>query len=173
LGYGDVTNRGDSSNEMGDYLPPVDLGSGFIPTHECGIGVPTSAPTLFPSITYSPTLLPVPCANEFGGEFFICILTKNQNIRCWGKNLEGKIIIFLFNHCSFFKGELGIGSVAHQGDDANEMGDYIQNVDLGGGFSPIHLFSGSEHTCAISEASSVKCWGDNGYGKIFVKKTNL
>ena len=29
LGLGDTNNRGDNSNEMGDYLPAVDYGSGF------------------------------------------------------------------------------------------------------------------------------------------------
>ena len=29
LGTGDNNYRGDSANEMGDYLDPIDLGSGF------------------------------------------------------------------------------------------------------------------------------------------------
>ena len=31
LGYGDINHRGDDPNEMGDNLPIVDLGKGFIP----------------------------------------------------------------------------------------------------------------------------------------------
>ena len=29
LGYEDITNRGDEANELGDYLPVVDLGAGM------------------------------------------------------------------------------------------------------------------------------------------------
>eukprot|EP01083_Nonionella_stella_P184683 671505_1 len=31
LGYGDTESRGNEANEMGDYLPPIDLGNGFDP----------------------------------------------------------------------------------------------------------------------------------------------
>jgi len=98
LGYGDVANRGDSSNEMGDYLPPVDLGSGFIPTHECGIEVPTSTPTFSPTfsfnptVTFSPSFIPTPCAHEYGGEWFICIVTTEKQVKCWGKAEKGYVL---------------------------------------------------------------------------------
>jgi len=36
LGYGDTSNRGDGSGEMGDYLLNVDVGTGTVESISCG-----------------------------------------------------------------------------------------------------------------------------------------
>ena len=58
LGQGDTVQLGDGSGEMGDDLPAVDLGSGFIVDETCKDLSPTSSPTHHPTLTYSPSYDP-------------------------------------------------------------------------------------------------------------------
>merc|ERR1719334_672020 len=61
LGYGDTENRGDDSNEMGDNMVRVDLGTDFIP-----IDI------------------------EAGG-FHVCALSEDQGMKCWGSDGAGRL----------------------------------------------------------------------------------
>ena len=54
-------------------------------------------------------------------------------------------------------GQLGLGHAETIGDDANEMGDHLLAVDLGG--SAQQVAAGAWHSCALLEDFSVKCWG--------------
>ena len=58
LGYGDTNHRGDAPNEMGDYLPFVQIGSNL-----------TNA-KLFSGISH-----------------FSCILLQDNTVKCWGQNV--------------------------------------------------------------------------------------
>eukprot|EP01065_Artemidia_motanka_P044773 TRINITY_DN6425_c0_g2_i1.p1 TRINITY_DN6425_c0_g2~~TRINITY_DN6425_c0_g2_i1.p1 ORF type:complete len:1684 (+),score=462.89 TRINITY_DN6425_c0_g2_i1:65-5116(+) len=74
--------------------------------------------------------------------------------KCWGKNNQG---------------QLGIGTsgaASNRGDDAGEMGANLPFVDLGG--RPASISAGAEHACALMEAGTIKCWGDNFYGQLGV-----
>ena len=57
-------------------------------------------------------------------------------------------------------GRLGLG---HDdwwiGDSSNEMGDYLEDTDLGTDFVVSQLVAGHQHTCALSADYQVKCWG--------------
>jgi len=59
LGYGDTEDRGDDSNEMSDYLSPVNLGVG-VTVMECSDYSPTMAPSIsvVPTLTIAPTYMP-------------------------------------------------------------------------------------------------------------------
>jgi len=46
------------------------------------------------------------------------------------------------------------------------MGDLLDAVDLGTGRTATAITAGDEHTCAILDNSSVKCWGENSYGQL-------
>eukprot|EP01083_Nonionella_stella_P198960 730038_1 len=121
LGYGDTINRGDNANEMGDYLPQVDLGVNFNVTQ------------------------------IVAGYYHTCALSDNNAIKCWGRN-------------SF--GQLGYGDAINRGDNANEMGDYLPQVDLGVNFNVTQIVAGGYHTCALSDNNAIKCWGYNSYGRL-------
>ena len=54
----------------------------------------------------------------------------------------------------------------HRGDGAGEMGDNLPSVDLGSGRSAKFIAAGGDHTCAILDDGSVKCWGRNDYGQL-------
>eukprot|EP01083_Nonionella_stella_P288194 980797_1 len=61
LGYGDTERRGNEANEMGDYLPPIDLGNGFDP---------------------------IQIAVRFQST---CALSASNKIKCFGKNGHGQL----------------------------------------------------------------------------------
>ena len=56
-------------------------------------------------------------------------------------------------------GQLGLGHTLTIGDSSSEMGDALQDTDLGSNFVVSQLVAGYEHNCALSNDSRVKCWG--------------
>ena len=121
LGLGDVNNRGDGANEMGDNLPTVDLGTGRT------------------------------AKAVSNGSYHSCALLDNNSVKCWGNNQNG---------------QLGLGDTINRGDGANEMGDNLPAVDLGVGRSAISIVAGAGHTCALLDNIDVKCWGRNSFGQL-------
>ena len=187
LGYGDTQNRGDLSNEMGEYLPPVDFGLSSSLVSEVGCG------------------------------FSHClILTDDQKIKAWGFNSEGQlgygdtssrggsgsemgtylnevdlnsgfnnvegIRIMYASSCVFslssnqlacwgsnFIGQLGLGHPNNIGDGPDEMGEYLQSVLLPSGVVVSKLEIGWYHAGIISSSSNqLFLWGYNGDGQLGV-----
>eukprot|EP01083_Nonionella_stella_P102230 290650_1 len=91
------------------------------------------------------------------GRYHTCALSTAHKVKCWGYNLHG---------------ELGYGDTKNRGDDANEMGDNLLEIDLGSNFIPMQIVAGRYHTCALSTAHKVKCWGYNFYGQLGYGDTN-
>ena len=73
----------------------------------------------------------------------ICALTTDGKVYCWGYNENG---------------QLGLGHTNSIGDQIDEMGDDLQEVNLGGG-TVIQLAAGGRHFCALFNDGTVKCWG--------------
>ncbi|MSP23798.1 MAG: hypothetical protein EXR75_01270 [Myxococcales bacterium] len=61
LGLGDVAQRGDDPDEMGDKLPAISLGTGVTAT---AVGI---------------------------GQFFTCALLSSGSVKCWGNNANGQL----------------------------------------------------------------------------------
>ena len=59
---------------------------------------------------------------------------------------EGVIIPFGMNT----HGQCGLGHANHVGDEAGEMGDSLEAIDLGSDFYPAQLSGGSYTGCAIN-----------------------
>lgn len=182
LGQGDLTNRGSRSNQLGDNLAAIDLGTG---------------------VTASQVSL---------GSGFACALTTTGAVRCWGRNNYGQLgigaatgtiggaanemgdnltsvslgtgrtateiatsdtsVCALLDNSSVKCwgrnnfGQLGIGSTVNKGSAGADMGDSLAAVDLGTGRTAKHIAAGATHFCAILDNDSVKCWGRNQSGQL-------
>ena len=53
------------------------------------------------------------------------------------------------------------------------MGDNLLAVDLGTGKTARAIEAGDNHTCAILDNESVKCWGANASGQLGLGHTNI
>jgi len=76
---------------------------------------------------------------------------RTRQVRCWGGNGDG---------------QLGLGDTAFRGDQAGEMGAALPGVDLGAGRTARAVTAGVQHTCALLDDATVKCWGGNGDGQL-------
>ncbi len=84
-----------------------------------------------------------PLAALAAGSFHTCGLTASGGVMCWGINAEG---------------ELGDGGPANYGSLP------VAVVGLGSGV--VMIAAGGEHTCALTVAGAVKCWGGNSFGEL-------
>ncbi|MBM4375767.1 MAG: hypothetical protein FJ095_11835 [Deltaproteobacteria bacterium] len=126
LGLGDTAARGNDSGEMGEFLPPVNLGKG-----RTAVAVAL-------------------------GSSHTCALLDDSTVKCWGLNDAG---------------QLGLGDTSRRGNNPGEMGDSLPAVDLGKGKKAMAIVAGAEHTCALLDDSTVKCWGGNDFGQLGLGNT--
>ena len=89
------------------------------------------------------------------GNNHACAILDDHSVKCWGLG-----------------GGLGYGDTSSRGDGANEMGDNLPTVDLGTGRSALAISVGQQHTCAILDNRTLKCWGANGSGQLGLGATN-
>ena len=85
------------------------------------------------------------------GTFFSCALLNTGSIKCFGDNSQG---------------QLGLGDTIARGDLPNQMGDNLPPINLGVAVPVRSIASGNEHSCAVFEDESVKCWGNNPYNQL-------
>ncbi|MCB9372637.1 MAG: hypothetical protein H6518_07625 [Microthrixaceae bacterium] len=85
-----------------------------------------------------------------GGRFSCGILPPGL-VKCWGANPMG---------------QLGQEDRRNRGDAAIEMGAALAPVDLGTGRTATSLSAGRNHVCAVLDDGSLKCWGNNDWGKL-------
>jgi alpha-tubulin suppressor-like RCC1 family protein len=182
LGLGDQNNRGDNAGEMGANLPFVNLGTGRTATvvsagngATCAIldnqtlkcwgynlhgflglgntigrgGGANQMGDNLPAINLGVGRSPVSVA--VGRDSHTCVLLDNGTVKCWGYNAYG---------------QLGLGDVSNRGDSAGEMGDALPAVDLGLGRTASAIAVGADHSCALLDDATVKCWGYNEYGQL-------
>ena len=94
---------------------------------------------------------PLTAVEIVAGAEHTCARLSNGSVKCWGAN---------------YSGQLGLGNEVDRGDAANEMGANLPTVDLGTGRTALQLAAGSEHTCALLDNNTVKCWGFNSQGQL-------
>ena len=190
LGQGDTEDRGDDPGEMGDNLPPIDVGSNR------------------------------KVRRVATGYFFTCALLDDATVKCWGDNpicgpqndencgigygdtlargstpgTMGDALPALdlgasakdiscgtFGCCALLvddsikcwgeniDGVLGYGDELTRGNAPGQMGANLPPVDVGvSGVSTIKMGNTLivRHTCAALKDGNLKCWGNNTYGQL-------
>ena len=187
LGQGNTNHIGRFSNEMGDNLAAVDLGSGRTATAisasyqntmvlldngtvkvwgEGGYGVNGQGNTNDigdNSSEMGDNLAAVDLGSGrtavgiFNGYRHCVALLDNATVKAWGYNGYG---------------QLGQGNTNVIGDNSNEMGDNLAAVDLGSGRTATEITAGIFHTSAVLDNGTVKAWGWNAYGILGQGNTN-
>ncbi len=182
LGSGDVNNRGDEPGEMGAALPWVDLGS---ERHAVAIAAGGGhSCALLDDATMKCWGSAYAGRNGSGDEYdnrgdepgemgdalapldlgmgrtikavstgyaHSCALLDDGSDKCWG-------------HGAF--GQLGQGDIEHLGDNPGELGDALLPIDLGAGKSALGVVAAADHSCALLDDASVKCWGAAFSGRL-------
>ncbi len=127
LGQGDRTSRGFATDQMGNSLEWVDLGTGRTIN----------------------SVLDVEDALSINNHT-VCAILDDYSTKCWGIGSKGKS---------------GHGNTATRGDGASEVGDGIPVLDFNTD-NAIQISVGLEHTCAVLQNNTVKCWGEGDYGRL-------
>ena len=83
------------------------------------------------------------------GDDYTCALTATGAVQCWGMNHHG---------------QLGDGTKLWRPTPAAVTG-------LSGGV--VAIAAGTEHTCALTAAGGMQCWGSNEYGELGIGTPNL
>ena len=174
LGIGNALTMGDNADEMGNYLPITDLGTGFYANRVSAGGRHT------------------------------CALFSSDEIKCWGENSKGQVgdngeggnigdvagemgnylspidlgtglnatslavgshhsLVILTNgnmkawgYNAF--GQLGLEDTDNRGNvGPGDMGDTLPPINLGSGRTGLDMCGGARHSCAILDTLSVKC----------------
>jgi alpha-tubulin suppressor-like RCC1 family protein len=79
-----------------------------------------------------------------------CALLDNGTIKCWGSGVSGR---------------LGQGNTNDIGNAPNQMGNNLAPVALGTGRTATAVTAGN-HTCALLDNDTVKCWGSGFFGQV-------
>ncbi|RLT29548.1 MAG: hypothetical protein DWI54_07535, partial [Chloroflexi bacterium] len=175
LGIGNLLSKGDARNEMGNNLPKVNLGTGktakFVSAgvaHTCAIlnddtlkcwGANTSGQLGYGDTVAlsAPSAAVVPFENGrtvravSAGIAHTCVILDGNSVHCWGNNADG---------------QLGLeNATALNAPSANP-------VNLGADLTATQISSRGDHSCAILNDGSVKCWGNNLKGQLGQNNAN-
>jgi uncharacterized repeat protein (TIGR01451 family) len=80
------------------------------------------------------------------GDFHTCAILDDRSVKCWGFGANGR---------------LGYGNTANVSLPAA-----MPPVNLGAGRGAVAITAGASHTCAILDTGQVRCWGNNGQGRL-------
>jgi alpha-tubulin suppressor-like RCC1 family protein len=181
LGQGHTSPIGDGSNEMGDNLPAIDLGTGRTATAVAAGAYHTIVLldngtvkawgyNYYGALGQGHTSYIGDGSGEMGdnlaaidlgtgrtatavaaGAYHTIVLLDNGTVKAWGYN---------------YYGALGQGHTSPIGDGSNEMGDNLPAIDLGTGRTATAVAAGAYHTIVLLDNGTVKAWGYNYYGAL-------
>lgn len=137
--YSVVSGTGSVVAGTGIYTAASTAGAGSIRVTDSALNTSTASVThITPSEIVS-------------GSYHTCVRYNNGGVKCFGLGSSG---------------QLGSGSTANIGSTSTQVGGAIPFVNLGTGRTATALAAGINHTCAILDNSTLKCWGSNTYGQL-------
>ena len=173
LGYGHTENIGDEEDEIPELAPEVELGGVATQiaagdSHTCAVlddGIVRcwgngyygqlgygnqntigdedgEAPSMY-SVDVGGTVVEL-----VAGQRHTCVLLQDGVVRCWG---SGKY------------GQIGLGNTHSIGDQPGES-PALYSVDVGGVVTG--LAAGAQHTCALMQDKTIRCWGRGDSGQL-------
>jgi len=179
LGIGDDSARGDEPDEMGDYLLAVDFPTSFTPVQislsyqstfvlsadgqVCGFGYGNHGQLGQGNNNNQYTPVIIDLGDAFQVDFIKsgcqthCAIDVNGLMKCWGRNDYG---------------QCGYAHSSAIGDQADEMGDNLDIVDLGTAFVVKDATSGRLYRCVLSTDGRVKCFGLGTDGQLGIGSTD-
>lgn len=86
------------------------------------------------------------------GQYHSCALLESGQVVCWGDNEYG---------------QLGLGNTVNMGDNETAL----EAANLGPDTKALQIGAGDDHTCALLDTGSVRCWGANYYGQLGLGNT--
>ena len=194
LGQGHIENLGDAPGEMGDNLPPIDLGTGRTVVQiakSCALldnravkcwgstgllGLSLIFDGGYPYVGGRPgemgdNLPPIDLGTgrtaveiSSGGPY--CARLDDGTVKCWGYNGYGQL------------GQGHTDNLGHSPGYSDRPGDYpgmgdnLPPIDLGTGRTAVAIAGGTHFACAVLDNGTVKCWGRNEYGQLGQGHTN-
>ena len=84
------------------------------------------------------------------GNNHTCVLLDNGTVKCWGLNTSG---------------QLGQRSKVNYGDGSGESISSLSAITFGTA-KAISISAGGNHTCALLDNATTKCWGENASGQL-------
>ncbi|MCA9508446.1 MAG: DUF4215 domain-containing protein, partial [Myxococcales bacterium] len=187
LGLGDTNNRGDEPGEMGLALPFVNLGVALRAQHvalgqdfscaliengqikcwgrnDSGQLGQSHTKTIGSTAQHmGKNLLPIDlgegriATQVAAGAKHVCALLDDSSLKCFGNNNFG---------------QLGQGNTNNIGDEESEMGDKLLAINLGTHHKVLQVALGDNHSCALLDGGSLKCFGNNSFGQLGQGNTN-
>jgi alpha-tubulin suppressor-like RCC1 family protein len=181
LGNGSAADIGVSPGQMGDALPPINLGMGRTvkqisagSAHTCAVldddtvkcwgqnssgrlGSGTTAHLGDAIAEMGDGLKPVNLGVGVKVKLVVagstgnCALTTTGALKCWGENGSG---------------QLGLGDLVDRGAKPADLGDELPAVNLGKGRTVRSVALGGDSRCALLDNRSIKCWGYNNQGQL-------
>ena len=175
LGHGDTNPIGNTATSTPGMVGPVDLGGhkataitagaeftcvilddgsvecwGYGGNGELGYGNTNNVgDTEVPELAGPVDLGPGRTAKAISaGQDHVCAILDNGSVECWGNGTNG---------------ELGYGTTGSVG--ATQTPGSVGAVDLGPGRTAVAIAAGGDHTCALLDNGTVKCWGYGAYGE--------
>jgi hypothetical protein len=82
------------------------------------------------------------------GAYHTCVMREDGTVTCWGEGING---------------QLGNGFPPDVGNFPDTVGGAIE---LGTGRSATAITTGDDHTCALLDDATLKCWGKNSIGQL-------
>ena len=188
LGFGHTNNSGDEPNEMGDYLPFTNAGTGLIFTN-VEIGNDWVMATTMDMKMKGWGLgdrgqLGQESADDIGDEpgemgDYLPFIQLGTNLSMLDSSTGDWHTCVRFNNGELVKcwgdnwiGALGYGNNNDQGKNPGTMGDYLPFANLGTGVVVSQLAMGNDGSCVMTNDGKAKCFGWNDHGALGYGDTN-